>query len=233
MKNTTFESAADSQQFASTESAAKKNISLNGRYSSMEEFVEKLSTEMLFHKYIHAIEWQNTARSSRVLVSVEAQDVYSSCESWNVEIYSLDHPFNSDDLANAWVMANNLLKEKGLSHNCQLRGVEEATLPEVKRKMAVEAIKNLLNKVDFGYGFNTYCKYAVGIEETIVEISLTNGDVYLHSWILNGVSSYAPTGTLSLTGFDRPINKTIINALEGIKGIMRSIHDDTIVIRYR
>lgn len=112
----------------------------------MEEFVEKLSTEMLFHKYIHAIEWQNTARSSRVLVSVEAQDVYSSCESWNVEIYSLDHPFNSDDLANAWVMANNLLKEKGLSHNCQLRGVAEATLPEVKRKMAIEAIKIYLTK---------------------------------------------------------------------------------------
>lgn len=73
----------------------------------------------------------------------------------------------------------------------------------------------------------------MGIEETIVEISLTNGDVYLQSWILNGVSSDAPTWILSLTGFDRPVNKTIINTLEGIKGIMRSIHDDTIVIRYR
>lgn len=127
MRNTSIESAKNSSSFASTESAAKKNISLNGRYSSMEEFVEKLSTEMLFHRYIHAIDWQNTARSSRVIVSVEAQDVYSSCESWNVGIYGLDR-FTSIEVARAYIMACSLLRSRGLSHNCQLRGAAKLWL---------------------------------------------------------------------------------------------------------
>lgn len=160
MKNTTFESAKNSSSFASAECAAKKNISLNGRYSSMEEFVEKLSTEMLFHRYIHAIDWQNTARSSRVIVSVEAQDIYSSCESWNVEIYGLDR-FTSIEVARAYIMACSLLKARGLSHNCQLRGAAKLWLTSERANLAKTAQRFINNFKDNMY----YISMLLGLDE--------------------------------------------------------------------
>lgn len=160
MRNTSIESAKNSSSFASTESAAKKNISLNGRYSSMEEFVEKLSTEMLFHRYIHAIDWQNTARSSRVIVSVEAQDVYSSCESWNVEICGLDR-FTSIEVARAYIMACSLLKARGLNHDCQLRGAAKLWLTSEKADLDKTAQRFTNNLKDNMY----YISMLLGLDE--------------------------------------------------------------------
>lgn len=161
MRNTSIESAKNSSSFASTEkSAAKKNISLNGRYSSMEEFVEKLSTEMLFHRYIHAIDWQNTARSSRVIVSVEAQDVYSSCENWNVEIYGLDR-FTSIEVARAYIMACSLIKARGLSHDCQLRGAAKLWLTSEKADLDKTAQRFVNNLRDNMY----YISMLLGLDE--------------------------------------------------------------------
>ena len=231
MRNSTIESAKNLSSFASTTGAAQKNTSLNGRYSSLEEFASRLAVEMLFHKYIHSIEWQNTARGNRVLVSVEAQNNYASCESWNVEVDGIN--FTSEDLTMAWIMAEKILKQRGLSHNCQLRGVAATSISAMRYKMAKEAVKNQLEKVDFGYGFNAYCPYMAGVEETIVEVNLVNNEVYLNSWLLDGTSYEAPMGCLSLTGFDRPVKERALMALEAIKAIMMSIPDDTMVIRYR